>query len=290
MGIKKGFGSNARSWMILLAILAGMMMVSISHVRADEKGNALLFYPHVDSLIQYPHSADSLAILHKKKINDSLYVTFIGFRSTKKILLAAVTKTPLAKVAGNIILSVDFDGVLPKPGRITTWCYVYDRNGDGKIDYMAMLGGAAPVKRVNEKLPEDFPKRMGNLSRDQLEIFVSHCQLVFNHWADDNYDGVVDAAIQSDLDPDRDWVDRNIVIRSTKFDGLFDDVWAFRGWPGDEQDSTVEHTSSTVQYHPIGKPKDTITPNSFSEKTNILQLLNRAAAETGIKKENFRTH
>jgi hypothetical protein len=88
------------------------------------------------------------------------------------------------------------------------------------------------------------------------------------------------------MDPKRDWVDRQIVVRSTGFDGIYDDVWAFRGAMGDDRDS-VAHSRTSVPFHPIGKPPDAIGAAMFTERTGILQLLNDAAKECGLTAARF---
>ena len=241
------------------------------------------FYPHADSVCRFPPIEKGLTIVCQKRLARR-YVSFIGLEGDTRVLLAAVTIKPLTDPRKSISLLVDFDGMKPNPGKTSTWAYVYDRNADGAIDYLALVGGAAAHKPDN--FPENFPEHDKVMSFEQADYFVGHCRIVFNHWADDNYDGTLDAAVQIDMDSVRDWVDREIVVRSSGFDGRYDDVWAFRGGMGEERDS-VEHTPGSVPFHPIGKPRDEIGPAAFTEKTNILRLLNQAAKECGLGAANF---
>lgn len=248
--------------------------------------NLLWFYPHVDSVIRFPNAQYKLTIMCSKKINKR-YVTFVGAKGSNKALLAAITLRPLTDVSDtSISLTVNFYGVTPIVGHVSTWAYIFDRNHDGKIDYMVLLAGAGPVK--TDDVPENFPKRGQPLSRPNLEIYVSHCSLIFDHWADDNFDDTLDAVIHHDMDPLRDWVQRQIVVRSTNFDGKFDSVSTFRLQPGDLEGDTLAYTSGWIPYYPIGKTTpDAITPKSFIEMTEYLHLVNQAATLCGLTSDNF---
>ena len=219
-----------------------------------------------------------------KTVTDTskFYVSFLGYAGQKQIFIAAITLKPLEKPNSDILRIVDFDETSPRLGRVSTWGYVFDRNNDGKIDYMALVDGAAPFK--DDNVPEDFPVRGQNLTLPELEMYMSKCRIIFNHWADDNFDGQIDAVIHTDMDPVRDWVDRRLVIRGTKFDGKFNNVWAFRNLPiGDRE--KIEYSETSVPYRPLGKLSGQITPAMFEEKTAILSLLNRAASRCDIGKD-----
>jgi hypothetical protein len=244
-------------------------------------------YPHVDSLIQYPTPERYLTILCQKKVENK-YISFVGTTKTgDKVLLAVVTLSPLTDVTHSLSLYVDFGPhATPSPGKISTWAYVFDRNHDGKIDFLSLLAGAGPVKR--DDMPDNYPKRGQPLSRPNLEFFVGHCSLVFDHWADDNFDDTLDAVIHHDMDPERDWVQRQIVIRSTNFDGKFDSVSTFRRQPGDLPNDTIAYSSGWVPFYPIGKIEpDAITQKSFLEKTELLRLLNRAVKACRLGPDRF---
>jgi hypothetical protein len=248
-----------------------------------QENGILDFYGHADTVCLFPPFGKDLVIVCQKKLSRR-YVTFVGSQGDPRVLLAAVTLKPLPDPKTSISLTPEFVGINPNPGKTSTWGYVYDRNGDGAIDYLALVGGAAAYKPAD--FFEGFPERSKALTYDQADYYVGHCRIVFNHWADDNFDGTLDAAVQIDMDPDRDWVDRQIVVRSTRFDGEFDEVWAFRGAMGDDRDS-VEHTATSVPYHPIGKPEAAIDAAAFNEKTAILRLINQAAKECGLTRDNF---
>lgn len=274
--VKKGFAPMVL-WKLLLAL--PFVIVSISFSQED----ILQFYPHADSVTQYPPFTSELSVLCSQKVSGR-YVSFIGFKKDKRVLIAAVTLEELKNFSKQIALTVNFDGAKPTAGKISTWGYVFDRNADGKIDYLALVGGAGPYK--DKDFPEDFPMRGFPLPKEYIEYLVTRSKIIFNHWGDDNYDGSIDAVIHVDMDRNRDWVDRHLVVRSTDFDSTFNDVWAFTLNDLSARD-TVRHTSTAVQYHPVGQPEGEITPKALSEKSAILRLLNRAARACGLTQSNF---
>lgn len=251
---------------------------------ATSQGNDIInFYRYADSVCSFPPIDQELIKVCQKRLQKR-YVTFIGIRGFDRVLIAAVTLQPIRDIKKSISLTVEFDDIKPTPGKISTWGYLFDRNGDGNVDYMALVGGAAPFKKRN--FPEDYPLRGQYVTYDQIEYFVNNCKLVFNHWADDNFDNTLDAVIHIDMDPRREWVNRQLVVRSTAFDGEFDEVWSFREKIDSEYD-TLAFTPDKVPYHPIGKPQDAISRSTLMDKTGILQLINRAVTECKLLKEVF---
>jgi hypothetical protein len=260
---------------VLLAALAP------AGLRAQQ--NLVDFFAFADSISKTPPMINDLRILGQKKVSKR-YVTIVGYPEDRSVLLAAVTLQPIKDITKEISLAVHYRKMIPNVGPTSTWGYIFDRNRDGKVDYMALLGGAAAYK--NAEFPPSFPAKGQPLQAAHLQYFLSHCRLVFNHWADDNFDDSLDAIIHIDMDPDRDFVDRQIVARSTAFDGRFNEVWAFR--EGDGALSEVPlHTTTSVAYHPIGKPSDFITKGVLDEKSNIMRLLNSAIKQLKLTPANF---
>jgi hypothetical protein len=278
---------------LISTIILGLCFLSQLSAQED----LINFYPVADTLCIYPEITKPIDTIcqavmpqymrkkaGKKSVIDSskIYVSFLGYKGQKNVFIAALTTKPLENPNFDIMRIVDFDGASPKLGKVTTWGYVFDRNNDGKIDYMALVDGAAAFK--DDRVPPDFPVRGQNLTMPQLELFLGHCRIIFNHWADDNFDGKIDCAVHTDMDSVRDWIDRRIVIRSTKFDGNFDEVWAFRKYITDEHEA-VPFSKTAVPYRPLGKLSGQITKETMDEKTAILELLNKAALKCDVGKD-----
>ncbi len=255
----------------LAAATIAALFLCATHAQA-QRSSIIDFYPYADSIAAYPAVDKQMKVICSHKLEDK-YVTFIGFRGDSVARIVAVTLSPITDVKKEISLIVDFDGIRPIVGKISTWGYMYDRNGDGKIDYLALVGGAAAFKGAD--FPDDFPKRQQPLSRQQVDYFLGECRIIFNHLADDNYDGKIDAMVQVDMDAERDWVERKLLVRSTSFDSTFDDVRAFRTSLDDAVD-TIQHAPHAVPYRPVAKSPDFIDERMFESRTAILALINHA--------------
>ena len=240
------------------------------------------YFPIADSITTFPPTGEPLVILCQKKI-DRYYVSFVGLRREAKARIVVVTAKRFTE-PDSISLAVAFNGYRPSTGTVPTWGYIYDRNEDGKIDYLALLSGAAAFKGAD--FPENYPRRKEYFTREQLEYFVGHCRLIFNHWADDNYDGILDAVIHIDMDSTRDWVDRRLIARSKMFNRMFDDVWGFYETTSEEPQQ-ISFTGDGVPLHSLTNQHDTLTWKMFDEKSGILQLLNRAANACNLTAEKF---
>ncbi len=235
------------------------------------------FFGIADSVSEHPPFRNELTTLCQVRVQER-WVSFVGFKSTRTLLYVAFTLDSLADPVADVSPTVAFDKSRPTLGKVSTWGYPFDRNRDGKIDYLTLVGGAAPYEDAD--FPPNYPKK-GEVSMiHHIELFVAKCKIAFNHWADDNFDGAIDAVVQIDMDRDREWVGRNILARSTKFDGRFDDVHGFRtdtSWV----DDSVSFTPDKVEYRPIGLPPAAFGKKELDDKSGIMALMNRAIESCG---------
>jgi hypothetical protein len=261
---------------VLLVLLAAPAV-------AQEKESVLTFFRTADSISAFPSPITAYEIKCQRKLMKR-YVTFIGRKGDQRIFIAAITLKPIKNLRKELTLTAKLEGPKPSLGETSTWGYVFDRNGDGRLDYLALVGTAAAVE--GENFPDDFPGFGSPMSAKQFERYIGSCRIVFNHWADDNYDGTIDAGVLFDMDPFRNWVMRNLLVRSTKFNGKFDDVRAFRTNIASAT-ASVDFTPTEVPYYPLGSNKGTITKSMFDDATALLSLLNRAAALCKVGAEDF---
>lgn len=267
-----------RPLLIILFFLINIITIGFS------QSTILSFYHTADSIGSFPLPIDQYEIKTQKKLMDR-YVTFIGKKKEKTICIAAVTLAPIKNLQKELDLTVEFHGPKPYIGEVTTWGYIFDRNGDGKIDYLALVSGAAAVE--DSTITDDFPGFGSPMNKKQFGQYIGHCQILFNHWADDNFDGTIDAVVHYDMDPIRNWMKRHLVIRSTAFDGNFDDVWAFRGKITSTHEITP-FTKTEVPFYELGSNESTFTKKMMDQTSGILQLINRAAALLKIGADRFR--
>ncbi|MBA4311967.1 MAG: hypothetical protein C0417_04995 [Chlorobiaceae bacterium] len=261
--------------------LSALLVIFFSNgMSALEKNDIVRFYAKADSISSNPEIGKALNISCQKKI-DNLWISFIGYKGENEAIIVAVTNEKIQNPNKEIFRILDFNEGSPVLGKVTTWGYVFDRNKDGKVDYLSLVDGAAPF--LDDRVPESYPARGQKLSRNDLELYVNKCKIIFNHWADDNCDEKIDAVVHVDIDPLRDWVRRKILARCTKFDNRFNDVFAFRKKISGEHEK-INFTSTAVPYRPLGSISGSITKDVLQRQTDILYLINRAVKECNIGK------
>ncbi len=258
-----------------LFLLAAAVFAAFTGLRAQP--DITDFFDVADSVSEHPPFRTELTTLCQVRVQDR-WVSFVGFKNTKTLLYVTFTLDSLADPVRDVSPTVGFDKSRPTLGKVSTWGYPFDRNRDGKIDYFALVGGAAPFE--DGDFPENYPKQGQTTMVHHIELFVAKCKIIFNHWADDNFDGSIDAVVQADMDPERNWVYRQILARSKKFDGRFDDVRAFRTDNSAFNDS-VSHTAERVEYRPIGMTAGSIGKKELDEKSAIMAFMNKAIDECG---------
>lgn len=266
------------SFLRLLALSTVAFIFIIPQPGKGQNNTILGYYAWVDSVTSFPPLDKEPYIVCRREIAGN-FVTFVGFKGDNLVRIVAVTRKPISDLKKEISLTVEFDGPRPTPGKVTTWGYIFDRNNDGKVDYMALVGGAAAFE--GDDFSEEYPTRGGPLSTEQIDYFVGHCKIIFNHFTDDNYDGRVDAIVQADMDPKRDWVKQQLFVRSTAYNDTFDDVRSFRGSP-DKSPVVIKASSSGVPYHPVGQSPSVINTKTLDDKSAILNLVNSALESCNI--------
>lgn len=132
----------------------------------------LAFYEKAYARTQLPPDESGLSIICQQKLED-YYITFMG-TGGQKVLLAAFSKEKLDNPNEDVWLKwrLVTPGEKRKGGKTMDWGYVYDRNGDGQIDYIAYLMGPMPIK--GKSFPENFPKLWEKLNLEQLSFVVKN--------------------------------------------------------------------------------------------------------------------
>lgn len=257
------------------------------------------FHGKVMDMIQFPPDEKSLITVCQKKIGFN-HVSFLGQRDHRALIVQFslqpetdihkriwLTHRYIARPfpnAGNQIISLP----AVTAGEIIHWGYIFDRNGDGKIDYVAWLFGALPVKERD--FPKDFPKAdQTPLNKEVLSVgslLLESGRLVFRHIADENFDGKVDAMVIAEFDPDiyspGIWIDRWLLLRSTLYNGVLNDGWYFK--------DNIQHKLGQAygylgiyNYSSQRKRDDKFGPNELKEYSALLDLINTAAKECGFQ-------
>ncbi|HLB00879.1 MAG TPA: hypothetical protein VJO14_05800 [Bacteroidota bacterium] len=235
------------------------------------------FFPTADSVTEHAPFKNELTAFCQVKLLER-WVSFVGFKKSRVVLYVTFTRDSIADPVADVSPIVGYDHAKPTLGKVQTWGYPFDRNRDGKIDYLALVGGAAPFE--DGDFPVNYPLRNEEMMMHHVQLFVEKCRIIFNHWADENYDGNIDAVIQADMDTARDWVYRYIYAASTARDGKLDEVWSFRTDTSSFND-TVSVTAEGVRYNPIGTSPAVLGAKDLDEKSAVMTLMNEAADSCG---------
>lgn len=185
----------------------------------------IAFFPKAYPVTQIPITGlRELEIRCQKRVA-MRYVSFVGF-GEGYIFLVVITKHEFEAPAINLI-DVAPDNVIP-PGGTMDWGYVFDRNHDGKVDYLAFLDGANLV--VPDDWTGDLPDQSTTFTEETFkELVLPNMKLLFWHLADDNFDGYHDGTAVSTRNVESGWIDGWIAARDTDFDGNYDSCNYFQG-------------------------------------------------------------
>ncbi|HYW93306.1 MAG TPA: hypothetical protein VFA95_12745 [Gammaproteobacteria bacterium] len=212
-------------WRRLVPALAGvavfMLGAPTGAAVAATRGDFVSFYPVALNEVQTRHPLDQYELACTRSGSEGAHISLLA-DTTGAVVLVAISRGAPRDVRSLLD---------PKnnPDATRDWAYVWDRNGDGKIDYLAYYLGVEMVV-TQGSLPEGFPGGMHPaMNRTQLQYALAHMRMTFYYAADDNFDGRVDAMIF----PYRDqkvpmWVKGQFVLDSSHWDGRVDRDWAFR--------------------------------------------------------------
>lgn len=224
------------------ALLAATALAVAQAGRAGEPAGLLDFHDVARARAAAAADEKKLSVVCAERLQgDGVPTGFAGlwlsFLTTApgRVQIAALTKARIAQPAEVIALKPRFNP-LPTartgPAGTLDWAYVYDRNGDGRIDYLVYLQNAHAV--LPEPLPADFPKPEvlpdGRVrgSMELLRAMIDNAQMVFSHYADDRFDGRVNAVVVPEFDAERPTFVHGYVAYLAASEGRAEEAWAFR--------------------------------------------------------------
>ncbi|MEK7348931.1 MAG: hypothetical protein AABZ94_08670, partial [Candidatus Eisenbacteria bacterium] len=249
----------------------------------------IAFYPRVVARVAKPPAEKSLRVLLEWKHGDGSHVTFVS-PGKRLSILAVLTREKFKKPDQALYLSPRYvvakdmtavqEGREPlvraTAGEVMDWAYVYDRNGDGRADYLCYLVGPMPVE--GDSFPADFPVESQALDHQRLDFMLDRTRYIFSHAADEDFDGRVDAIVLHVRDPDRPWVKEFAAILA---DGGAepDSSWTFRDAIASPTGAPKRVKGGFVRHRAKGKDV-LVTASNFAGWTQVLGKINAAAEAT----------
>ena len=173
------------------------------------------------------------------RIAQDHYVTFLGVRNNRS-LIVAFSRQPLSDPSRDIALAPLFvmKGGLLQPraydprARTPTidWGYIFDTNGDGRVDYLAYLESASPV--APEGSSANLPPLLGTITGKAYKLGMRHTRLVFWQAIDTDFSGRSDLLLAPMKDRRTGWVDSTLLLTGVNRKGEHPHCVWFQGNPG----------------------------------------------------------
>ncbi len=212
---------------------------------------------------------------------------WLSFLATQpgRIEIAALTRAAIAAPADVIASRPRFNplptGLTGRAGTLD-WGWLYDRNGDGRVDYLLQLQNAHPV--LPEPLPADFPTvevlpdGRVRLTRELACAMIDHAQMVFRHYADDAFAGAVDAVVVEEFDAQWPMFVSGFVAYLAAREGREESAWAFRSAIAERRRDLARDPQRGIMLPtPLpGRPEPAAA--RLAQGSRLLRLINDALA------------
>lgn len=283
-------------WLVAAAILAAMML-SLSLTRSKAKAappppdppGLIAFYPKAAERVERPPSESALRAFADWTAEDGSHVTLVS-AGKKRAFLAVFTPDKMKKpdqalfLRPRYVVAKDMKAVAAgreplvrtTAGALDSWAYVYDRNGDGRADYLTYLAG--PMAVQDDSFPADYPRDGEPLTQAQLDYSLDRQRYVFTHAADEDYNGAIDALVLYVRDPDRAWV-REFAALLAWGGASPDSAWTFRRSIAEPTGALPEVDGGYLRHRVANRPVY-VTAANYDTWTAVLTKINAAAEAT----------
>jgi hypothetical protein len=260
--------------MLLLAVAAWIPQT------ADSDG-LLSFHPRVEAWAHHARTDPGLELVCERRAGEG-FVSLL--RSQEQgAWIVVFSSLPLTTAESVRLRFPD-----PPPvgvEEVSDWAYVFDRNGDGAIDYLAYHVGPLPIKA--EDFPDDYPEQYGDpreawrlpVTREQLDYYFDHVTLVFLHAADDDHDGGIDGLVHEVLDPNRHWVERWVAARRDPAGRI--EAWYFKENIA-IREGLPEAEDRSYRIHSLSNDDEYLDESDFEYWTKVLVHVNDAVAQCSV--------
>ena len=102
------------------------------------------------------------------------------------------------------------------------WAYVFDRNSDGRIDFLSYLVGPLWILPAGEDNARQLPPVTAGVEKDFFDANRDKLRMAFWHLADDNFDGLHDGLVARIVDRETGWTSGWVVVTDADFDTHYD--------------------------------------------------------------------
>jgi len=285
--------------LVLVALFALIVVITLLAPPAGGQSSVLTFHATAQATIDKPPPAESLRIACAREVRAD--ETPVGAKGWFSLLapprenaawIAAFTLRKIGK-PGNALSTTPrwtpIPTAKPVPGATLDWAWVWDRNGDGRVDYVAYLQNAQAVlpDPVPDTLPIPGRSAAGRftLTAPLLYAMIDNTAMVFRHYADDDFDGKVDAVVVEEFDDLRPMFVRGwVVARATACDGVADEAWAFRHAITDTTRVIARGPDGTYRIPAVaaeGEPQSEPAAARFAHANAVLAAINALADRCG---------
>jgi hypothetical protein len=270
-----------------LALAGCAVLLTHPVARADQAPPDILTFYQTALAMARATQARDLSVACRETLPDALFekkgemhVSFVS-GSDKKIILAVFTKNAFPDTSA-IDLDQNRNGL--------EWMFVFDRNRDGKIDYIMWPQGFMPY--IDGTPPAGFPVMSGSqvhTDRAGFALMQQYGRMIFEHWADDGFAGKVSAMILEAWDPNGlAAVTGYQLVRSSHADGVLDQCWYF-------SQNINNRTGACQAAGPGFKTRtaagagtsEDVTPDVMSRTSQWFSRLDEAAVSCGLTRDSF---
>lgn len=203
-------------YLLIMAILNTLLL----HGQQNSSDTLLSLFNHVNQAIATawgpPDATSKLHVLCHVGMGEK-YLNYID-TGNGTICVVSFTTRKMKNPQKEMSLKMN---MMVNPIRFTypgtqDWAYVFDRNGDRKVDYIAYLMGPMPKKEWDKERPKGFYREKQKFDTASFHYIIDHFEGIFYHWIDSDYDGKTDWLIYYETDPNEgnllSWVDHWLLI------------------------------------------------------------------------------
>lgn len=267
----------------VFVLAASLLLMMSSLTWATESPDILQYYRTAFQLTQSPPPANTLKVMKQQQV-DGLSIAILS-TSKKGVYVGTFTKRNIPNIEQYLTLRISLQvpkSTAPVPPETIEWVYLIDRNRDGLFDYLCWPVGPLAVKPGD--FSSNYPKGNGNkMSSAQFNYYIKHMRLVFWHFADDDFNGAVDSAVYSAIDPENPlWVDKFVVFRKSQPSG-------YQGWYFIEditkQSGEPLPTNKGFRFAGLGGKVFEFNAEKMESMSKMLGWFNQVASEYGLPKQ-----